>query len=719
MRVSGTTPAPTRYSALVAQPHSGWMKSSASGSSATARLEVGAVDAGVHVALAEPDVHVLAAELALHVGAEELVGAEQHLGVVGDRGDDVDGVRRRAADVGLGLHGGGRVDVADDDGAGVLGLPRPQLVGGDRLGEAAAGPLVGDQHRLVVAEDLRRLGHEVDAAEHDRRRLGLGGDPGQARASPRRGGRSPGSRAAGSCGRGSRRRAGGPARAPARPSRRAAARRRSSPAPGTSRWSPPQRTVRPPPHHPSVCRHPSAWCGAPMHVALGRRHTLGWGGGQGAGRRAASWRRSLVALTEPSAPIGWANTLTRSSSSRQPSSTTSGATGPRPARRSSATYSSSSGSDLVHPAEVAPDVVGQPVEAVLDPAEVAADVVEAIGAGGDDEPRPHEPLEVGGDVVGGPRCTAGAASVASRSRTTLRRGEHVAGPGHRAGGDARRLPSRRPAAARRTPRRPTAAAFAARSTRSTAANAQSATSSSRSMPLRAMARRPGCPSPLSTSRVDGPAVSSSRRRTPAVHHPPLEVGVRQHAQRDARVVVEQRRVPGGGDAAAAGLDDLGERADVPRHHAAPLVDRRRRGDRGARRRPPSAARIAPRSSSASRTVPSASVTTTFIRRWARHDRASSNIAGRTATPVDLAERDGQRVDERDRAAGRARRARLRSSRPSGSAGAARPWAASARGRRRARPGGRGSASRSPRRSTRFSAVSGTCTDTPSSGPPGS
>ena len=35
VRVSGTTPAPTRYSALVAHPHSGWMNSSASGSSAT------------------------------------------------------------------------------------------------------------------------------------------------------------------------------------------------------------------------------------------------------------------------------------------------------------------------------------------------------------------------------------------------------------------------------------------------------------------------------------------------------------------------------------------------------------------------------------------------------------------------------------------------------------------------------------------------------------
>jgi hypothetical protein len=61
----------------------------------------------------------------------------------------------------------------------MLGLPRPQLLAVDRLGEAAAGGGIGDQDGLVVGEDLGRLGHEVDAAEHDRRRLDLGGDPRQ------------------------------------------------------------------------------------------------------------------------------------------------------------------------------------------------------------------------------------------------------------------------------------------------------------------------------------------------------------------------------------------------------------------------------------------------------------------------------------------------------------------------------------------------------------
>ncbi len=36
---------------------------------------------------------------------------------------------------------------------------------------------VGDEDRLLGAEDRRRLGHEVDAAEDDRRRIGRRGLP--------------------------------------------------------------------------------------------------------------------------------------------------------------------------------------------------------------------------------------------------------------------------------------------------------------------------------------------------------------------------------------------------------------------------------------------------------------------------------------------------------------------------------------------------------------
>ena len=140
-------------------------------------------------------------------GAEELVRAEQDLGVLGDRGDDLDGVRRRAADVGLGLHRGGRVDVAHDHRAGVLGLPRAQLVGGDRLGQRAPGPF--GRGSAPSCRGVRILA--VSAMKWTPQKTivpaSLGGDP-RGRASRRRGGRPPGSRAAGSCGPGSRRRAG-------------------------------------------------------------------------------------------------------------------------------------------------------------------------------------------------------------------------------------------------------------------------------------------------------------------------------------------------------------------------------------------------------------------------------------------------------------------------------------------------------------------------------
>ena len=118
------------------------------------------------------------------VRAEELVGQEQHLALGRDGLDDLDRVGGRAADVGLGLHRGRGVDVADHDGVGVLGLPVPQLLGGDRVGQRAAGVRVGDQHGLVRGQDLGGLGHEVDPAEHDRRRLGGGGDAGQGQRVP-------------------------------------------------------------------------------------------------------------------------------------------------------------------------------------------------------------------------------------------------------------------------------------------------------------------------------------------------------------------------------------------------------------------------------------------------------------------------------------------------------------------------------------------------------
>ena len=56
--------------------------------------------------------------------------------------------------VGQRLHLGGGVDVHHDHRAGMLGLPRGQLVGGDRVGQRAAGVEVGDQHASSRGERI-------------------------------------------------------------------------------------------------------------------------------------------------------------------------------------------------------------------------------------------------------------------------------------------------------------------------------------------------------------------------------------------------------------------------------------------------------------------------------------------------------------------------------------------------------------------------------------
>ena len=202
--------------AWLAQPHSGWTSSSASGASCRPALDVGRADARVDVALAHPDPQ-LAPRDPLEPEPEVHVREEQDLAVGRDRLDHGPRVARGAAVVGLGLHLRGRVHVRDDDRAGMLGLPRAELVGRDRRGERAAGAQVGDQHRLARADDRRGLGHEVDAAEDDRRRRR---SPRPAAREPERVadevGRRPAPRAAGSCARGGRRSARGRARAPRR-----------------------------------------------------------------------------------------------------------------------------------------------------------------------------------------------------------------------------------------------------------------------------------------------------------------------------------------------------------------------------------------------------------------------------------------------------------------------------------------------------------------------
>ena len=136
-------------------------------------LDVRGTDAGVNVAFAEPDLQLAPGD-ALEPEAEVHVGQEQDLAIGRDRLDHRPRVAGGAAEVAFGLHLGTRVHVGDDDRARVLRLPRAQLGRVDRGRKRAAGAQIGDQHRLLGAEDRRGLGHEVHAAEEDRRRVRRG-----------------------------------------------------------------------------------------------------------------------------------------------------------------------------------------------------------------------------------------------------------------------------------------------------------------------------------------------------------------------------------------------------------------------------------------------------------------------------------------------------------------------------------------------------------------
>ena len=140
-----------------------------------ARQHLRRADAGVDVALAHPELHVVAPERLLEPGAEEDVGQEEDRPLRRDRADDRRGVAAGHAVIRLGLDRRRGVDVAHDHRPRMRRLPGAQLLDGDRVGERAAGGLVGNQHRARHVEDLGRLGHEVDAAHRDDRRRGARG----------------------------------------------------------------------------------------------------------------------------------------------------------------------------------------------------------------------------------------------------------------------------------------------------------------------------------------------------------------------------------------------------------------------------------------------------------------------------------------------------------------------------------------------------------------
>ncbi len=257
---------------------------------------------------------------------------------------------------------------------------------------------------------------------------------------------------------------------------------------------------------------------------------------------------------------------------------------------------------------------------------------------------PHEPVEVGPSV--GDRALQ------------RRRDEPVEAVAHACGdlastsparasapaAIARRLPAHDRAAARRTRPRPTAA-------RAGAARGRRRRTHSRDERVEVDAaggdrQAPGGVRPFRTSRADGPAVSSSSRRTPPSITRRCRSALVRTRSDTLVAVVEQRRVAGRGDARPPA--DSTTCGSVPTSH----VDHARAARRSAppRRSPARAVAasrrlIAPRSSSASCTVAVGVGDDRVHPQVRRARRGGRTSSGLTATPRPRRSAVGEGVDE--------------------------------------------------------------------------
>ena len=122
------------------------------------------------VAEAIPRDDVLVRDLLRDVVREIAIRNEEDVLAL-QRPHDLRSVRRCHDDVGQGFHRGGRVDVAHDREIGMFfaklfDLQR-EIFGRRRVRELAAGQQVRQKHGSRRIDDLRRLGHEVNAREFD------------------------------------------------------------------------------------------------------------------------------------------------------------------------------------------------------------------------------------------------------------------------------------------------------------------------------------------------------------------------------------------------------------------------------------------------------------------------------------------------------------------------------------------------------------------------
>ena len=129
-------------------------------------------EALVHLAVPGPGDDLNLRHQGCRVLRQELVRQHDHT-INPERLDDFLGIARGAADVRLGLHGRGCVDIGDHRNTRVA---RPQLTHilcRDRLREGTAGLIIWNEHRFVWIEEFGGLGHEVHAGQHDDVSIGV------------------------------------------------------------------------------------------------------------------------------------------------------------------------------------------------------------------------------------------------------------------------------------------------------------------------------------------------------------------------------------------------------------------------------------------------------------------------------------------------------------------------------------------------------------------
>ncbi len=127
----------------------------------------------VDVACTVPQHHIVATRQLLDIGAEIAVGSEDYRLFARYAPDDLQSVRRRAADVGQSLHPDGGIDIRNDLVTWIFRLESGECSGIARLGERAASLGIRYKHLFVGREHLSGLRHEVYAGEQDDVSIGI------------------------------------------------------------------------------------------------------------------------------------------------------------------------------------------------------------------------------------------------------------------------------------------------------------------------------------------------------------------------------------------------------------------------------------------------------------------------------------------------------------------------------------------------------------------